>query len=136
MQPADGIIFGSEGLEQLFGIIGLNPRAQEPRGHRQMGEVADDLFEFEPGEPGREHVLAHCRAQPGAHAQPYLLGIHNHSFPSVSPVSFVVRVGARLWSGLPPGSAIRSRDRIHYVSLFVSTCRLPRRPPLFPVSSR
>ena len=58
--------FGLEGLEDLVGIVGLDPRAEEARRHAQMRHVVDDLFELETGEPGVEHVLADRGPQPGA----------------------------------------------------------------------
>ncbi len=60
----------AEGLDDPIGIVGLHPGTEEARGRTQMHQVIDDFLELEPGEPGREHILADGRFETGAHAGP------------------------------------------------------------------
>ncbi len=60
----------AERLQNPVGIIGLHPGAEEPRGSGQMRQILDDLLQLQPGEPGREHILADRSLEPGAHPVP------------------------------------------------------------------
>ena len=68
MEARDSGCLGPEGFENALRVVGLNPGAEEPGQHRQMRQFVDDLFKFEPGEPGIEDVFTDCRAKPGPHA--------------------------------------------------------------------
>jgi len=135
MQPREARSLGPECIEDLLGIVGLHPRAQEPGRYRQVGEIVDDLFQLQPGKPRVEHVLAHGGSQPGPDALEKLrcahrlavLAAHDHP-PFVAAQSLSVRIA--------PVSTTRRRVHRHRV-ISPKICFLPPHPgtapPTWPV---
>ena len=86
VQPGHRRGLGTERLEDTLGIIGLYPGTEEPRRHRQMREIVDDLFEFETREPAGEDVFTHPGPQPCPDALKQLLRPHHRRpFPFYRP---------------------------------------------------
>ena len=62
--------FRAERRQNALGVVALHPALQKTRRHRQIGRALLHGVEFEPVEPGVEHILPQFRPQAAAGARP------------------------------------------------------------------